>query len=1524
MAPKNHKPKYPGIRITTNGNTLVSYFTEARLAEAGVFYPITPSTEMGEVFHQSYAQGELNVFGDVKIAIETESEHSAQGGAIAASVTGKRVVNFTSGQGVLFGLEPYYHAPGKLSTMVLNISARALTKSALNVHCGHDDVYATMDTGWTILFAKDAQQASDQAMILRKVNELALTPGINVQDGFLTSHLERSFLRPEADLIREFLGRPDDIIECPTDAQRELFGPKRRRIPAGMDLRNPILMGPVQNQEHYMAGVIARRDNFVEHILGFLETAYDDFAELTGRHYGLVSQYNCEDADTVFVALGSGAENCEAGVDYIQEKHGEKVGVVHINVIRPFPEKAIVEALRGKKRVIVLERADDQMAPENPMTRDIRSSLSKALSNSTEQAYDYLPSITADEMPRIFSGSYGMGSRDFRPEGILGAWEFCTGRTARQDGKTIKDGVSYFYVGVNHACSVISEDRPSLLPDKSIAIRFHSLGGWGAITTGKNLGEIMGELSTYIAKRDGLKDEDGADKEVYHISANPKYGSEKKGAPTNYFLVAAPERIRVNCDLKHVDVVLCCDPKAFTHANPIEGMNDGGALIIETNETTSEGLWSRIPPKYRPEMISKKIRLYGLAGFDIAIRATERLDLQYRMQGNSLLGAFFKVSPFLPDNNIPDGEFLETVEAQYNKKFGKFGESVVTSNMQVMKEGFQNIWQADHGAIDAPDRSALRAAVTLPVSGATRFGDPKVEQPEKSPLFTLGKYDSEFRADFGYHTPASPLASTGAMAAATAATNSKYVARRRVPIFYPENCTQCMSCISSCPDTAMPNTAQDIDTVLKTAIRNYVGNQEVKATLVDMVPELEEAMRTKMFADTQDKEAKTGSLTDYLKQELEPKVAGNENLAKAAGEIYSILEQTPMAFAKAKSIFGNPEKKNKGAGGLFSIMINDICKGCGECVTECGEHQALKMEEETEEVNALHITQIKFLDLLPETPQKFLGKFNADDPMEAKAAVLQNHLMVRKNYEAMVSGDGSCAGCGEKSVLKSVSSLTEAYMRPLYHQKADRMDAKAAALKSEGAAKLAEMKSKDEESYKWWATTIKHAILNLGGESDEDSYDRIEKNFKGSDQDLIDALVLVLGQDAFNHRDLRAVDGRYDNGMSVMMMSSSTGCNSVYGSTHPNNPHSYPWMNSLFQDSPTLAWLFGESIMADHAKRSVIPERLADALLEGKSVGYSQYFDYTHFADALMTDLEIKELPKVWAVGGDGGMGDIGFQWLSKVVLQNRPNVKLLMLDTQVYSNTGGQNSDSSVMPGGFDMNQHGKATEGKLTERKEVAAIFMAGHGSPYVAQVSMANSATMFKAILDGLDYRGTMYLQAFTSCQPEHGISDDVSTTQAKYVRDSRGVPQFIFDPNQGETYIETLSLKGNPDLKRDWMQKTIPGTKDKYNYTVAHWATTENRFRKHFFKVKPGEETNLIHVDEMLTRITQSDITYRKHIHPENDCFVPAKGVYIMVEKGDKMVPMGISRQMVLFCVERRKNWRMLQNWAGLPNSDYAKD
>src|SRR2546422_9673137 len=132
---------------------------------------------------------------------------------------------------------------------------------------------------------------------------------------------------------------------------------------------------------------------------------------LTCRSYHLVTEYKTEDADTVFVSLGCAAENIEAACDYLRNQRNGKVGSAHVNVIRPFPEAAIINALRGKKNVIILERTDEGMSGDNPLGRDIRVALSKAL--ETHKFGGELPAMSPDQMPHIFRGSYGIGSPDF-------------------------------------------------------------------------------------------------------------------------------------------------------------------------------------------------------------------------------------------------------------------------------------------------------------------------------------------------------------------------------------------------------------------------------------------------------------------------------------------------------------------------------------------------------------------------------------------------------------------------------------------------------------------------------------------------------------------------------------------------------------------------------------------------------------------------------------------------------------------------------------------------------------------------------------------------------------------------------------------------------------------------------------------------------------------------------------------------------------------------------------------------------
>jgi pyruvate-ferredoxin/flavodoxin oxidoreductase len=191
----------------------------------------------------------------------------------------------------------------------------------------------------------------------------------------------------------------------------------------------------------------------------------------------------------------------------------------------------------------------------------------------------------------------------------------------------------------------------------------------------------------------------------------------------------------------------------------------------------------------------------------------------------------------------------------------------------------------------------------------------------------------------------------------------------------------------------------------------------------------------------------------------------------------------------------------------------------------------------------------------------------------------------------------------------------------------------------------------------------------------------------------------------------------------------------------------------------------------------------------------------------------------------------------------------------------------------------------------------------------------------MLDGLEYRGTVFFQAYTTCQPEHGVADNMSADQAKLVRDGRGMPEFVFNPRRGETSQEAFDLKGNPTPDRDWWRTKFKDSGEEYNFTVAHWAITEGRFRKHVKAVKEEDVAEMIHLDDMLLFITQDDVIHRRVFNPNHRSYVPNFGCYIKADVKGKTKFFSVSRQMVLFAVERRKAWRMLQSKAGIANKDY---
>ena len=657
------KPQFPGIPTTTDGAGTVVW-VETHITQGACAYPITSSTTMGGGYQAEVANGKRNLWDEELAFIEPESEHSAASTCEGFAVAGGRVTNFTSGQGLILMKEVLYTIAGKRLPIVFHIGARAVTSHSLNVHAGHDDVVGVADCGWGVLYARNAQESGDFALIARRIAEETETPFLNVQDGFLTTHTIENVRLPEPELMKIFVGHPSERI-------RNL-----------MDPQIPLMSGVVQNQDSYMKGKIAQR-RYYDRVLPALREVMREFHSLTGRKYDVVMPYRLEDAEYAIVGSGCMIETAEAAVDYMRER-GIKVGILHLTCFRPFPSVEVVRALRHVKAISVVERLDIPMMQSNPQLCELKAAFADAMAETPGY-----PAIR--RMPRFVGGSAGLGSRDVRAGDFI----------AMVDNMRSPHPRPYFTVGIKHETALEVTNDPDVRAPGSFSMRGHSVGGFGSVTTNKVIATIAGEVF-------------GLDVQAY-----PKYGSEKKGLPTTYYLTIAKEHVRLHSELEHVEFVALNDVNAFNLENPLMGVSNEGMVFVQSHRTEPAEIWASIPAWARIAIFEKNVRLFALDTVSIAKDVSSRADLQQRMQGIVLLGIFLRITPFQTQLALSEEEVFRGVEKSLRKYFGKRGNRVVEDNVRAVQRGFREVIELPREVMQATaEADRANAALRVMQEGA--------------------------------------------------------------------------------------------------------------------------------------------------------------------------------------------------------------------------------------------------------------------------------------------------------------------------------------------------------------------------------------------------------------------------------------------------------------------------------------------------------------------------------------------------------------------------------------------------------------------------------------------------------------------------------------------------------------------------------------------------------------------------------------------------------------------------------------
>ncbi|MDR0945000.1 MAG: 2-oxoacid:acceptor oxidoreductase family protein [Bifidobacteriaceae bacterium] len=1504
------QPKYPGIPDVINGNGAVAYVMK-HVCGGVIGYPITPSTEISENFEAARAEGQLNVWGKHPFFVEAEGEHSAQSGALGAALTGGNFIsNASSSQGILYGMESHYVTAGKkIGGFVLQVAARVVSRHSLNVMAGHDDIYALLPAGYTILFGSNPQEAADLAAVGYKTSALSLIPVANTMDGFATSHVMSEMRMPEPELLKEYLGDPAGRIPCPTVAQEILFGAKgrvfqlnqwinrheqdlraddakalraqlaaqadqieadqdgalveqteawipddlkaqwrrqwlgayqkgtRQLVPALVDPDNPGMTGPVQNQPDFQAGAVDHRTHFAAAVPGIVRQAMAEYSELTGREYKPVMAYGTEDADYVMVGLGSITDDVRAVIPYLRSQ-GMKVGVVSVKLLQPFPEAELIEALAGAKAVTVLERSED-----TALTRLVTSALMHARANQDNPGnFPGIPALA--KLPHLTTAIFGLGGHDVQPRDLVAAFEnmtkteqapliyigsqFFTDNPASDSLKALQARLKAAYPETELMALKTADKNPPLLPPDALRIRFHSVGGYGTVATGKLLTDILSGVLSMDSK------------------SSPKYGSEKSGAATNYYITLSPEPVLLtNAELEDVEVVISPDHMVFHHTNPLKGLVDGGTFIMQS-DAGPEAVWASLPAYARRTIRDKKIHFFILDAFGVAKKHAPTANLQTRMMGVAFIGAIIGKVDRVAKSSTDLEATLAKVRKEVVKKFGRKGDAVVDSNMAVVRDGIAATVEVNYQGM-SDDVKELVDARTVSLSAGMV---PAVAAPRTSGLFDPDYYEDVAARPFRDGTISNAPVLPGAglfVPVGSGQFKDKGIFRRDVPEFVPDACTGCLECTLVCPDAAIPGTVHELVDVFLGAIAQIDAPEAQVEALKAAAPTWAERTRQVLREDS-----KLTSVPAAATKAAES-LADNRAVQRNAEAVAAALAAFPVA--RTRPFFDAAEKATPGTGGLFSAVIDPWkCTGCLQCVEVCGPGALVAHEQDPARLQDLE-DRFARMEAMPNTAARFTAGA-VDEGGDPKRVMLDH-----ENYYAMTGGHGACRGCGEVTGTRLVEAISKAVGAEKTKAHLRELDQ----LVQDLQAKLGQVDKKD--------TARRDHILDLLADLDKRIY-------------TYEA-------------------GPTGNGPAASVIANSTGCSSVYASTMPSSPFMDPWVNSLFQDAQALSVGMYEGIaskLVDEVKtlraaRLELDDAWTDAA--GQAMNTLTWRDFT--------DRERDLMPFMLTVSGDGAAYDIGFGALSRVMASGTP-LKALVLDTGGYSNTGGQTSTASFHGQDADLSRFGKAHAGKREQRKELGVIA-AFHPAVFSCATTPALHAHFLETTLQMLSYEdGTAVMEMYTPCGTENGFAEDLSNARSKLAIEARVSPLFRHDPRRGASLVERFDLDGNPDVDKLWTTRTLEyvdqdGTVQLVEtpMTPAEFAIEEGRFVKQFKKLKEDAEG--------LTPIAD----YIELPEAERAGLTP----YVLAVDGKKrLYKASCSADIVSFVEDRKHFWQTLQFLAGV--------
>ena len=615
---------------TIDGNEAAAYVAY-RVNEVCAIYPITPSSTMGELADQWANEGKTNLWGDIPIIAEMQSEGGAAGAAHGALQTGALTTTFTASQGLMLMIPNMYKIAGELTSAVFHVAARSLAAQGLSIFGDHQDVMAVRPTGFAQLASGSVQEAHDMALIAQASTLEARVPFIHFFDGFRTSHeVNKITLLSDAD-IRAMID--DDLVRA------------HRQRGLGPDI--PFMRGTAQNPDVYFQGRetvnpwYARTPEIVERKMR-------EFGDLTGRHYQLFEYHGDPQAQRVIILMGSGADTVRETVDWLLA-HDTAVGVIQVHLYRPFSVKHLLAALPASTRAIaVLDRTKEPGAPGEPLYLDIVTTLSQAAADGT---------LPCARLPHIIGGRYGLSSKEFTPAMVKAVYD-------ELDKAQPKNG---FTVGINDDVSHTSlayDPDFAIEPEQVVRALFYGLGADGTVGANKNTIKIIGEDPAFYAQG-------------YFV-----YDSKKSGSQTISHLRFGPEPIRSSYLVQSANFIGCHQFNFLERTNVLEKAAEGATFLLNSPHAADE-VWDQLPRVIQQTIIQRKLEFHVIDAYTVARDSGMGNRINTVMQT-----CFFALSGVMPKETA-----IAKIKTAIQKTYGKKGEEVVRRNFEAVDNTLAQLHQ---------------------------------------------------------------------------------------------------------------------------------------------------------------------------------------------------------------------------------------------------------------------------------------------------------------------------------------------------------------------------------------------------------------------------------------------------------------------------------------------------------------------------------------------------------------------------------------------------------------------------------------------------------------------------------------------------------------------------------------------------------------------------------------------------------------------------------------------------------------